>query len=296
MKPLMTKMLALASAAAATLCACGEAPLDPGPAPSAKSTTTTPALPSLGSPRPSGSGRVPGHPEEHPGAGPDSDAEMLEVRAGGFGMGCDLTRDNTCRGDELPFHPITLDEFSIDRLEVTQGAYSKCVAAGSCRPPTQNYDPAAHAAYPVRDVSWELAHAYCQWAGKRLPTEAEWEKAARGTRGQKYPWGDQAADCTRANYHVCMKGVIPSGMLSDGASPYGALDMGGNVWEWVSDWYQANYYLSSPGANPAGPASGTMHVARGGGFQNDDWPLRASARVVGVPNTAYDQIGFRCAR
>ncbi|OGP59482.1 MAG: hypothetical protein A2V67_10775 [Deltaproteobacteria bacterium RBG_13_61_14] len=197
--------------------------------------------------------------------------------------------------NEEPAHRVSLDAFYIDKFEVTQGEYKECVRAGSCKD-NKKYDGFTGDRQPVVGVTWNQAKAYCEWAGKRLPTEAEWEKAARGTDGRMYPWGNQKASCELANYDDCkMEKTWPVGTKPDGASPYGALDMAGNVWEWVADWYEENYYSHSPNKNPTGSASGSGRVLRGGSWFDYPGSLHASNRVTGGPDLEYFYGGFRCS-
>jgi formylglycine-generating enzyme required for sulfatase activity len=236
---------------------------------------------------------------------------QVYVPAGSFQMGSDAGDSN-----EKPGHPVTLDAFWIDRTEVTNAMYALCVEAGKCPPPSSSnsysrdsyYGDAQYDNYPVIYVTWDNANAYCDWAGRRLPTEAEWEKAARGTDERTYPWGNEQpagnllnfAD-SNTNFDWSDRTVddgyadtSPVGNYPDGASPYGALDMAGNVWEWVNDWYDEAYYGSSPSENPQGPASGQYRVLRGGSWGSSDRSVRAANRSWYEPGFDYD-VGFRCA-
>ena len=227
--------------------------------------------------------------------------EMVAVPAGAYMMGCNSAIDSTCSGDENPYHQVTLSTFSIDKTEVTQRAYKACVDACACMYPAELFDPANKPNYPVVGVTWMQARAFCQWLGKRLPTEAEWEKAARGTDGRIYPWGNQAPTCTLANYFTCpaLGQIEPVGSHSpQGDSPYGAQDMAGNAFELVADHYDPNYYAQSPSMDPQGtpdPAYANV-VWRGGSAGHYPSYLRASARYASNPIIYWTALGFRCAR
>lgn len=236
-------------------------------------------------------------------------AGMKRVPAGPFWRGCNRAIDSLCVADEGAGACVSLAAFEIDTTEVTQQAYAACVAGGGCSTAHQmtsdtcRYNPTATPNLPIACVDWNDAVAFCRWAGKRLPTEAEWEKAARGTDGRMYPWGNEAPTCERANLVGCHNALRDVGSQS-GDSPYGLKDMAGNVWEWVADWYEPNYYAGAPVCAPPGPASapGAGRVGRGGGFEflpMVDGPavfLRTTFRHPIQASTARIGIGFRCAR
>lgn len=224
------------------------------------------------------------------------------IPSGTFVMGC-ITGDALCHGSEQPQHAVTLDAFWIDNYEVTNALYQKCVQAGGCTPPQESssssrgsyYGNASYANYPVINVTWWQATAFCQWAGGRLPSEAEWEKAARGTFDSRlYAWGSTAPNQDYLNFNGNVGDTMPVGSYPNGASPYGVFDMGGNVWEWVNDWY--GFYNNAPEDNPVGPDSGLQRVLRGGSWNNDASGVRASARAHVEPDVWDVYFGFRCAR
>jgi formylglycine-generating enzyme required for sulfatase activity len=218
---------------------------------------------------------------------------MIYVPAGEFTMGS-LDADRDARDEEKPAHTVNLDAFWIDKTEVTNAQYQKCVEAGACKEPTcWDKGDLNGVDQPVVCVTWDDAQTYAAWAGGRLPTEAEWEKAARGTDERLYPWGDEAADCDKANFKGCMGRTVTVGSYPDGASPYGALDMAGNVWEWVADWYDEGYYQDSPTRNPQGPNSGERRALRGGSFDMSESRLRNAFRIGNMPAYSNWDLGFR---
>jgi formylglycine-generating enzyme required for sulfatase activity len=262
-------------------------------------------------------------------------AVMVCVPAGEFLMGS--VNDKAADVDEEPQHRVNLSAYWIDMYEVTNGKFGSFITSTGYQTEAEragggdiwidaldttqpSFDSGAYwknplgdgsgidSNHPVTQVSWYDAKAYCEWAGKRLPSEAEWEKAARGTDGRRYPWGSW--DGTLANHadsstHFSWSEsdndgyqyTSPVGAFSGGASPYYALDMTGNVWEWTADWYDANYYKSrpNPDINPTGPASGTYRVSRGGSWAYVSWMVRPAIRYGYDPFYHRSDIGFRCA-
>lgn len=231
--------------------------------------------------------------------------------------GMDVYREN----DEQPPHEVKLTSFWIDQVEVTNGMYDLCVQAEACRPPrdirSDNREEYVgnpeYRDYPVVNVAWYDADAYCTWAGRRLPTEAEWERAARGDDKRNYPWGDEPPHEFNSNSLNTVGDTTRVGSYPEGASPFGVLDMAGNVWEWVADRYRPDYYSRTPFENPQGPTEdevfNTLRVMRGGSFQEDGIFLRLVNRSflegpdpkADPKDEAYygrssNRIGFRCAQ
>jgi formylglycine-generating enzyme required for sulfatase activity len=251
---------------------------------------------------------------------------MVHVPGGTFSMGS-LTffvGDE----DEHPQHQVTLSGYCIDKTEVTVAAYTQCVVSGKCKaaqePAKEGFDSLCNGTradrqnHPINCVDWNQAVAYCAWVKKRLPSEAEWEYAARGGEGRTYPWGNEAPSAKRlnncggecralgkrlglGNWSVMYKdndgwgATAPVGSFESGATPLGVLDMDGNVWEWTADWYGA--YTAGASANPHGPKHGTYRVIRGGGWFHIDgtWP-RGAYRGRDEPAIRHAAQGFRCAR
>ena len=230
-------------------------------------------------------------------------------------MGSDKKSDPDYWGVEGPPHTVQLDSYWIYKTEVTNAMYKQCVDAGKCTKPSKADSPASFYAkaedvdYPVVQVNWDQAQAYCQWAGGTLPSEAQWEKAARGTDARRFPWGSSLPDGKRLN--LCDKNcslkekdsriddgfmnLAPVGSFPDGASPYGLLDMAGNVWEWTADWYQPAYYKTAPLENPIGPENGSGRTIRGGSWSDKTAAqFRTVARQGISPGSVFDTLGFRC--
>ena len=221
---------------------------------------------------------------------------MLYIPAGEFKMG-----SNGGDNDEKPIHTVYLDAYWMDETEVTNAMYAKCVSAGECdQPGGSYYGDSSYTNHPVVYVDWNDAQNYCRWTGGKLPTEAEWEKAARsGLEEKDYPWGDANPVCTQgaengAQFADCRGDTKPVGGFS--ANGYGLFDMSGNVREWVSDWYDGGYYAISPSSNPVGPSSGKNRVLRGGSWNSYNFNLRSAYRNWTNPAITDDDGGFRCAR
>jgi formylglycine-generating enzyme required for sulfatase activity len=241
---------------------------------------------------------------------------MLYVPEGEFLMGSSAD-DPELSDDETPQHTVYLDAFWIDQTEVTNRQYALCVSANACPAPTETgssssdayYADLLFSNYPVIYVSWEDARAYCLWVGRRLPTEAEWEKAARGPDGWIYPWGNESGSGSLANLcdSQCTEtdqesdiddgyaDTAPVGSYPDGASFYGTWDMAGNVWEWVADWYTDVFYTSTPLNNPIGPVQGDGRSLRSGSWINQWNGVRSANRNQDAPDFASSAVGFRCA-
>ncbi len=223
-------------------------------------------------------------------------------------MGADAS-DVNAYPNELPAHAVTLDAYWIDKTEAMNANFRRCIEAGGCKARSQragmtgvasrtrrNYLYDTHYdQFPILTYVVEDAEDYCAWAGRRLPTEAEWEKAARGTGNAPYAWGTEPG-CEFSTFPGCTTDTRRVDSIPEGASVYGALNLTGNVWEWVRDYYMKDYYRVSRGENPNGPASGTAKVRRGGGWRSVTQDLRVTTRASGVPNHYFDgQMGFRCA-
>ncbi len=254
---------------------------------------------------------------------PSDGMTLLGIPEGGFWMGSGAD-DAYAEPDEIPLRRVFLDGYWIDQTEVTNGMYATCVQAGACTPPPSAFAPysphpyfgdPAYDDYPVVNVSWDQASAYCTWAGRRLPTEAEWEKASRGTDARRFPWEwIGVADPEKLNFcdercafswHVPniddgYAETAPVGSYPKGASPFQALDMAGNVWEWTADWYAAAAYRESPLRNPAGPQDGTWRVVRGASWSDGVHVrslvyARSANRHYQAPDSTRSDLGFRCA-
>ena len=228
------------------------------------------------------------------------EAPMVDIPEGIFSMGFDGTQ---ALEDERPLHRVWLDAFAMDLYEVTTEHYALFLAATNRPAPWQwnTVDLAQHGDRPVIGVDWADADAYCRWKGKGLPTEAQWEKAARGTDGRLYPWGTQTPTNALANFALGARFsysqvLMPVRSYEQGKSPYDLYQMAGNVWEWVQDWYAANYYETSPERNPQGPEQGQFKVLRGGSWSDLPKYLLTYGRFKLPPETRNSYTGFRCAK
>jgi formylglycine-generating enzyme len=242
-------------------------------------------------------------------------APMILIPDGSFTMGTDDVGSGWQQGNpnEHPEHPVTLTRYYIDQFEVTIARYAKFLEATKHSPPPSWDDDAVASAgdRPVVGVDWQDANAYCAWAGERLPTEAEWEKAARGTDKRRFPWGDMQPFVDIANYNrglwvsypITLAPVtsgaegmsIRHGLKDGGKSPYGLYHMAGNAAEWVADWYDREYYAKAPKENPTGPAEGEKKVLRGGSWGDPPRNIRVTVRFSADPEFRDTSIGFRCA-
>jgi formylglycine-generating enzyme required for sulfatase activity len=224
-----------------------------------------------------------------------------------------------------PRHEVWLDEFWIDRLQVTNADFERFVKAtghvtlgeqenkgavrrvqdgkwgwffvdGATWRTPQGPDSTTQPSHPVLQVNWHDAVAYCRWAGKQLPTEAQWEKAARGTDERMYAWGSNWDNASHSNSDKRIAATTPVGQYPSGASPYGALDMTGNVWEWTQDWYSPTYYAHSEKRNPTGPESGKSRVLRGASWHHSSVISLAAFRITQPASSRTNLMGIRCAQ
>jgi formylglycine-generating enzyme required for sulfatase activity len=221
---------------------------------------------------------------------------MIEIPVGSFVMG-----SSSGAADEGPEHAVEISTFWIDKYEVTTSAYASCVETGTCAAngTTAGCNSLANdrAEHPVNCVNWQQAATYCLWAQKRLPTEAEWERAARGDDGRTFPWGDDNPNRDLLNYNNIVGSTTAVGSYPLGVSYFGLHDMGGNVQEWTGDFYAADYYSNSPASNPQGPSEGTLRVVRGASWKLGipQEVLTTTVRFAFVPGNGDPSLGFRCA-
>lgn len=215
---------------------------------------------------------------------------LVYIPAGSFTMGY---------GGDAPVHNVSLDAYWIQQTKVTNQMYNQCVKAGACSSPTQElggpvFTNPSFASNPVVGVTWDQAQAYCTWVQGSLPTEAQWEKAARGANGNTYPWGNSEPSCDLLNFSNCYGRTTNVDTYDAGKSPFGLYDMAGNVFEWVFDWYDANYYAASPADNPTGPQTGQYRSVRGSSFETTEVQVEPAIRRFNEPTDSGRDIGFRC--
>lgn len=239
----------------------------------------------------------------------DFGVSLVLVPAGPFVMGSDLWNDN-----ERPVHTITLKAYYIDQFEVDNASFAEFLNENGNQiegnaPWIEAVDPdlrvhevagvwtpdAGYADHPINETTWFAARAYCVWRGVRLPTEAEWEKAARGDDGRTYPWGEETPTCEMANFAGCFYDSVPVDSYPQSISPYGAYNMAGNVMEWVSDWY-VHHYDPADSENPTGPEHGDFRIFRGGAWFTAATQVRTTYRFAKLPVLTFQANGFRCAR
>jgi formylglycine-generating enzyme required for sulfatase activity len=221
----------------------------------------------------------------------ESSTDMVLITAGYFNMG---SSEGVGDADEHPRHRVYVDAFYIDKTEVTFDQYDKYCEANDHSKPSD--DGWGRGKRPVININWKDADAYCKWAGKRLPTEAEWEKAVRGGTDTEWYWGDSDNQIGDYAWYKENSGAMTHPVGQKKSNPFGLFDMAGNVWEWCADWYGADYYKSSPERNPKGPEDGTDRVLRGGSWVNFTDCTRSAGRLGFSPVTRYGSIGCRCAR
>ena len=233
-----------------------------------------------------GRGSAPGHLQDRKG--------MVVVEGGSFMMGW-----QNANPDEFPPHNVEVGAFLLDKTEVTIAEYRACVDARVCRPPGlvgEKWETTDK--HPIFGITWYDAQKYCEWVSKRLPTEAEWEYAARKPRNQPFPW-EGRFDGSKVNSRGDADGssrTAPVGSYPGGASGLGLLDMAGNVSEWTADWYDGSYYQTAPPRNPKGPEASTgTKAVRGGSWSDPDFLQRSTARQAFDPNISNSSVGFRCA-
>jgi formylglycine-generating enzyme len=217
--------------------------------------------------------------------------QLVYVPSGGFTMGTGAAN--------APQKNVSLDNYWIYKTDVTNKMYAQCIATGNCAPPAQElgtpvYSNSNFGDYPVVGVTWDMAANYCKWAQGQLPTEAQWEKAARGSQGSTYPWGSDSPGCDLLNFLGCLGHTTSVSSYPNGNSTYGLLDMAGNVFQWVNDFYDEHYFESMPAANPTGPASGASHGIRGASFESDTSQIPSGTRHFGAPAYHNRDLGFRC--
>lgn len=273
------------------------------PSPAAAPTAPSPA------PRPSCGVHTDGCPENFTCTdGRCEQGDQVFVPASTFKMGCNMDHQKPCHPDELPEHTVRLSAFAIDITEVTVGAYRKCVESKRCSPPSAKgkvdrctWNEQQSETLPVSCVTWYQATDYCLSVGRELPTEAQWEMAARSPDRRRYPWGNEEPTCERGNLFLpprfCVAKPLPVGSILAGRGPYGTVDQIGNLLEWTRDWYHAKYYYDSGEVDPQGPPQTGTKVLRGSSFSDAiRGGLSTSARYYLEPDSSSALIGFRCVK